>query len=548
MSTVTVDASLKMLFDASNNLKSNTTYIIPNGTYKGIKGMVCLVGTNITLTAASPGGVIFTGSNVSVALSGSNHTFSGIQFVNTSSYTGKVPKVLKNVTGTGGGDLITVDGANHTVSNINMNLVGACHLVNVNGTSTNFTMGNCNIQNKVLDPSGVFVSSMVQLMGDNKTTNGHRIHHCTFQEMTQGVGGDAGSEPIRIGEGVYSLCNLNTVVEHCVFDNTWRMDGETISVKSKNNVIRYNTFTNNLSSFVSFRNGDNNIAYGNYFINSGGVRFKQANNISIYNNYFYQSDCPLRFVDATLIPDYKTLYHSNVNIQHNTFYNCNSVMVDTYQNVATNVFSNNIVYQDGTGPAMFQSYSTIYPNYATPTDPAQMPLILGTLAGYSVENNLIRPGSVAPLYQYKLLLDASGAPVLDLWLKPVLDLSGNPIVDACGNPLLLPWSAVFQVDASGIPAPGFIMADPQLQLNSAKEGLLVASSPAVGAAVTSQVPLLSNPFRPDTDASLTLDITGQTRNSFPKDVGCRQLLTTSSGLEVNRPLSVTDTGVTYVKA
>jgi hypothetical protein len=66
-----------------------------------------------------------------------------------------------------------------------------------------------------------------------------------------------------------------------------------------NNVIRYNTFSNNLGSFVSFRNGNNNVAYGNFFINSSGIRFKQASNISVYNNYFFQNDQPLKFVDVS---------------------------------------------------------------------------------------------------------------------------------------------------------------------------------------------------------------------------------------------------------
>ena len=38
-----------------------------------------------------------------------------------------------------------------------------------------------------------------------------------------------------------------------------------------------------------FRNGNDNIAYGNFFINAGGIRVKEANNIYCYNNYFENS-------------------------------------------------------------------------------------------------------------------------------------------------------------------------------------------------------------------------------------------------------------------
>jgi len=33
-----------------------------------------------------------------------------------------------------------------------------------------------------------------------------------------------------------------------------------------------------------FRNCKYNVAYGNFFINSGGIRIKQASNIAIYDN------------------------------------------------------------------------------------------------------------------------------------------------------------------------------------------------------------------------------------------------------------------------
>ena len=63
-------------------------------------------------------------------------------------------------------------------------------------------------------------------------------------------------------------------------------DSESVSVKSMQNVIRYNTVINNPGAQFVFRNGDNNVAYSNYVLGgSGGFRVKQANNIGIYNNY-----------------------------------------------------------------------------------------------------------------------------------------------------------------------------------------------------------------------------------------------------------------------
>jgi hypothetical protein len=40
---------------------------------------------------------------------------------------------------------------------------------------------------------------------------------------------------------------------------------------------------NNPNAMFAFRNGDYNVAYSNFFIKSGGLRFKQSNNIFCYN-------------------------------------------------------------------------------------------------------------------------------------------------------------------------------------------------------------------------------------------------------------------------
>ena len=527
MSTIIVDVSLNAL----SKLVSGNIYVIPNGVYKYM-GVVCMIGNNITVKAATPGGVTFTGGNVSFDISGNNNTLTGIQLVNTSAFMGTLPKAAKGINAN---DLITVFGNNHTVSYVNINAVRAAHFVNVYGTAQNFTMNNCNIQNKVIDPSGVYLTSMVQLLGDAKTTNSHRIHHCTWQGMTQGMGGDNGCECIRIGDSIYSTCNLNTVVEYCVFDNTWMSDSETISVKSMNNIIRYNTFSNNIGAFVSFRNGNNNLAYGNFHINSSGVRFKQASNVSVYNSYFYQCDVPVLFVNVSQYANYKTLYHANINIQHNTFYNCNPILVDTYPDVSNNVLANNIIYQDGTGPFLLPKNIAVFTGYYPPTDSSQMPqLLLGTLNGFVVQNNLILPHSWKPVHQ--------------------CDASGNQLLNASGNPLDLAWTPLFQYDASGnyvldasgncTLAPGFVPVDPKLQMNTVNYYSIMADSPAVGAAAPVAVPLTTNPNGVTTDANIALDVTAQTRIA-PNDVGCSQFTITFSGLTLNRPLSLTDVGTMY---
>jgi len=401
-------------------------------------------------------------------------------------------------------DLISFLCNNNTVSYVNTSSVHALHFITVLGTSQYTTISNVNIQNKLIDVSGNLISSMIQLQGSPNTINYHYIHHCTFQGMTQGNGGDNGCEPIRIGDNIYSTCDMRTIVEYCVFDNTYNADSETISVKSMNNVIRYNTFSNNLGSFISFRNGNNNVGYGNFFINSSGVRFKQASNVSVYNNYFYQNDQPLKFVDVSNYVNYNVLYHNNINIQNNTFYNCLSILLDTYD-ASNNVFVNNIIYGDGNGttlpvPNVMITVPRLYPNFVNQTDASgniltfvnggSNPLIVGNINGFV--------------------------------------LTGNMYVGTLGQP-----------------ETGFTnIFDPNLQLNSDGYYSIVTGSPAIGNSINPNIPLLVIPGI-ETDTSIVYDITGQLRNSQPGDIGCNQITTLSSGLAVNKPLSVTDVGVMY---
>ena len=52
-----------------------------------------------------------------------------------------------------------------------------------------------------------------------------------------------------------------------------------ISVKCRENTLWYNTFSNYRDALMFFRNGNDNVAYGNFFIDAGGIRIKEANNV-----------------------------------------------------------------------------------------------------------------------------------------------------------------------------------------------------------------------------------------------------------------------------
>lgn len=335
---------INQLQNVINIAPHNSTILIQDGTYT-ITSIITILNSGIVLKAQTSGGVIFTGGNISFNITGNNNIIDGIQFLNTSS----------NMSTVGGSnfnsyDLISVSGNNNTISNININNVYAHHFINIYGKTQNNHIIYCNIENKPIDNTQC-LASMVQIQGDSLIIGNHKIQRCTFRGMTHGSGEDYGCEPIRLGDSQYSTCNISTTVEYCLFDNIHLADSETISVKSTYNIIRYNTFSNNPGSYVSYLNGNNNLCYGNFFLNSSGIRVKQASNISIYNNYFYNCNPPITFVEMSgLYPDV-SIYQNNINMQNNTFYNCSSLSYGTRQ-TTDNTIANNIFYQTSNNVTM----------------------------------------------------------------------------------------------------------------------------------------------------------------------------------------------------
>jgi poly(beta-D-mannuronate) lyase len=77
-----------------------------------------------------------------------------------------------------------------------------------------------------------------------------------------------------------AFCN----VEYNLFERTEGENEGAICHKSCNNIIRYNTFGER-SEECSIRHGNKSKVYGNYFINTTGLRFS-GDDHKIYDNYF----------------------------------------------------------------------------------------------------------------------------------------------------------------------------------------------------------------------------------------------------------------------
>lgn len=108
------------------------------------------------------------------------------------------------------------------------------------------------------------------------------IHHNYFKTQ-KNQGGRNGAEAFQFGLSGFSLSSSNSIVEHNLFENC---DGENelISIKASHVTVRHNTIRDCPAQFT-LRHGNFNQVYGNYFINTPGLRIFGDDHL-IHSNYF----------------------------------------------------------------------------------------------------------------------------------------------------------------------------------------------------------------------------------------------------------------------
>ena len=302
--------------------------ILADGTY--LNSTLTIGKSNITVMSATPGGVFLNGTN-DITISGNYITFTGFQFTS-----GDI----------GSNYLLKVSGSNNKITQLNFSNYYAKKYIEIQADTQYNEISYCNLEKK---PANAIIGCTIQI-STSSVIGYHKISYCSFQNY-YGLGGDNGNEPIRIGLGAEYLNKSRTIVEHCYFNNTGLGDSESVSVKCQENVIRYCTFTNQQNAMLVFRNGDNNVAYSNFFINAGGIRVKEANNIYCYNNYFENSGVgstadAITYVyvspsaPTTLVPP-RTINLNNINFIHNTFYDCGNIDLGG-TGATSNTWANNI--------------------------------------------------------------------------------------------------------------------------------------------------------------------------------------------------------------
>lgn len=247
---------------ARNQANAGDSIVWAEGLYKNVFMDINVNG--LIVTADKLGSVIFSGGS-KVEIDSDDVVLSGFQFV--------------------GGDI----GTDHVISNwgndvlitqINIQSYECYKYLIVDEDSRRTTISHCNFENRVTRADQNILSILV-----DSEPGFHKIQYCSFRNFP-GNGNDEGVEPVRIGVSSQGHLDSRTIVEYCYFENC-DGDGEIISNKATQNVIRYNTFNNNTKAELVLRHGDEAVVYGNFFLNNmGGVRVREGQRHFIYNNYF----------------------------------------------------------------------------------------------------------------------------------------------------------------------------------------------------------------------------------------------------------------------
>lgn len=412
LTTITNAATINVstvaaLNTAVTNSVAGDIIVLADGNYGNSTITIAAGKNNITVRSATPGGVIFNGTGTNIVnIDGNNVTFSGFQFING----------VQTV------DLITVKGDYVILTQLNFSHYSASKYINLRGQYDEITY--CNFEDK---PTTSVIGNLIHIYSRaDSTPNYSKIRYCSFQNMP-GAGGDNGNECIRITNANPIVYIARVVVEFCYFNNTGLGDSEVISVKSYENVLRYNTMVNNQKGNFCWRYGSNNVAYGNFFINSGGFRFKQANNIYCYNNYFENSgdgivSAPVKYVASAG-------FLSNLNIIHNTFVGGTPIELDTagsnnvwanniFKNTTGNIFSGPIASNTFAGNIYSGTLGVTISSGMTNVDPQ---LVINSEGYYSL--SATSPGIDASSASYPAILDIAS---IDDDPTLTLDVSGQP--------------------------------------------------------------------------------------------------------------------------
>jgi hypothetical protein len=255
--------SLPALQSALDKADPGDTIVLADGSYPaGSTLSIKRSGTGsapVTIAAEHTGKATITGSKTFAFASGvSNVVLRGFKFRN-------------------GASLSVPAGASHNrLTRNDFQLTGDGNWVTVSGDDT--VVDRNIFQNRT--SQGVFL----QILGPSKAMAQRvHVHHNYF--FNHQFAGSNGGESIRLGLSDHQSYSAHALIENNLFEKA-DGDSEAISVKSSDNVVRYNTIRDSLG-YIVLRHGNRSVVEGNLLFGSG-IRF-HGNDHKIVGNYVANS-------------------------------------------------------------------------------------------------------------------------------------------------------------------------------------------------------------------------------------------------------------------
>jgi len=409
--TITVNTT-SALQTAVANASPGDVIVLADGTYHNA-GKITLQNYNgtadnkITIRAATPGGVVFTGK-VTIYIKGNHLVFRDFHFNSVQFQTGDAETSVIKLYGSSYCEI-----SNNYFYNCgnatNMGVENASsygvytHMIKIANGSTHNTISHNTIQKSI--------SISIALVVTNDYDNSYNtIAYNYFKDIPKvtdiwgNVSGGNGMECIQLGQGDLGSVSCHTTVKGNLFENVIGDQAEVISVKCSDNIIYGNTFRNCDAGLV-LRCGNNNIVDSNFMFNTKGIRVYENNHI-IRNNYVAYGDVGINIDGGNNSSKH---YASNgVQVINNTLvYNRSFGIVlngSRYSNPPENtVVYNNFVMNDS-GTAI-KNYSSINSSYAANLCQITAPGAQGVSTGVSktsvafmtLSGELYRPSSISSL-------------------------------------------------------------------------------------------------------------------------------------------------------
>lgn len=261
-SAQTTVTSLSALQSAINNANPGDVIILANGTYTASADIsITRQGTAaqpITIKAQSVAGAVITGTGgFNISSPAKYIVVQGFKFTHSASKakTGSGTsfcRFTRNIFETPG------DGENLTIA-------GSHHEIDYN------TFQHKNALGRFLAIRGT----------GSQIADSLWIHHNYFLDQQPQSGN--GIETLQFGLSGYSMSSSNSIVEYNLFEQC-AGENEMISVKASAVTLRYNTIRDCPAQFT-LRHGNKCKVYGNYFINTPGIRIFGDDHL-IYSNHF----------------------------------------------------------------------------------------------------------------------------------------------------------------------------------------------------------------------------------------------------------------------